>query len=507
MVAPSATASSKSALMPIDSSRKPELAASLATSPKAPADFARRGRSGAHRHQASHVKAGADGLLDQGGTSAGLHPWRRRVTGVSSPGPAPSATGRRRARATACSSLSRPCQSRTCGAKRASLLRWAGPRKCHRGRAGPSSAWPAAPGRSSRRCPPVRPPRRRRRVGAEALGHRHDRHRPGRAAGQPDPVAGTAPSRARPPTRPARSRWSGHRADGPATPRSPGALVPPRPPRPVSPRAAGARCRRSPRAWPRLARRADGHGRRQIQRRAAVGGRPTVRPGRTGDDAGQIVLGERVAAWGRMHGPRTASTVVAPSRRMASTAASTTPASRPRHPACTHADHPFGARQRHRRAVGGEHRQAAPASAVTAASAVLARSPPPGLSTTTTPAPWTWLQPGPRQVDDSARRRRSTWRAGGRRQVTVGPPGATNLGPAGQLPMSAGWRRARLPSLLEEGGDVELVLVPEAEARRRHLRVGVEEADSPAGRTGEPLVARRRFVAIRHSGRNRRRSP
>ena len=111
-MAPSATARSKSALMPMDSSLKPSASASRATSRKhlrTSAPVAGQGPT-AIRPRTSRPAAAEEAT--RAGTCSGLAPWRPGGPAVLTC-TSTAAAGWRRASARACSSLSRPCQSQT----------------------------------------------------------------------------------------------------------------------------------------------------------------------------------------------------------------------------------------------------------------------------------------------------------------------------------------------------------------------------------------------------------
>ncbi len=449
VVAPSATATSKSSLMPIDSSRRPELAGLAASQRKhfrAPLEVAGR----TDRHQPADVEGQLPAVLDQGvdvlGTAPGLAgaPVTLTWTRTSDPGAGVRPPPRRPRR------RSMPCQVRTRGASRLTLFRWTGPRKCHRHRRGTASrlgqqllgvvlADVGKPGGHGSL----------HRVGAEALGDRDDPDRVGIATGLVTTRRRTSCQAATPPSR-----------------RQPPVITPPHHRR-LAPSGPGptARTNGRPSSWcrrrladqgrpggvqrgPHPGRQVEG-GLRRSRSDARTCGPEPGRPCRRGPPPRRC--SSRVDARARA----TASTRVAPSRRMVWTVASTTPARRPRQPAWATPSTPSRAGQGDRGAVGGQDGQGRSGHGGHGRVGRLAARGP-GPLDHDDPGAVHLVEHRPGQVDDGPapaldrRRHPRPGRPGPSRCCALGlPPASSQSAGYGADP---GWS-----SLLEEVGDVELV--------------------------------------------------
>src|SRR5579862_3421646 len=185
-----------------------------------------------------------------------------------------------------------------------------------------------------------------------------------------------------------------------------------------------------------------------------------------------------------MHGPRAASIPVAPSARMAPAAASITPASSPRQPACTSPTTPSGLAMATGAQSAVNTASATPGTPVTRASPAWPCTPP-GAPTTWTEAPWTWRNHA--QAPAWMARRRAS-------------PAAPAPGPTSPSLRPVQWRRA---PLLEERRDVEIIVLPlevgelvvaQAEVtrppRRRRLRL-VPAVEAGGDHRDAHLVAHR----------------
>ena len=233
-----------------------------------------------------------------------------------------------------------------------------------------------------------RPRAARDRVGAEALGDRHDAHR-GRGRRRPpsmrrahlgQPRSATAWRPARRQTTPARRGRPSARARCGVS--APGCTRCTRPCRRGSARVRpGARAARDPGG--------------EVERRRAPGGGPERRSGRA---APRPRRGRRRRTRSSRAGCTDrgrASIAVAPSARMAADRGLDHAAGQAAPPGVGDADPP-SADERDRRAVGGLHRQRRARRGGDRGVGRRRRRCSPGPSTTTTVAPWTWLQPGPR---------------------------------------------------------------------------------------------------------------
>ena len=184
MVAPSSTATSKSSVMPIDSSDSSSAAAWLPQRGEPAAGVAGVGRHG-HEAATSSPAAGRSSTRRRDAAPGGSRPSAAPRPGSPrrAPGrPAPAGRSRRRARR-----RSTDCQHATHGASARTLLRWSRPRKCQRTPTGggpvtaalASSSW----ARFSPRSGTPASTTSWTRAGVDRLGRGDEGHRGGVAPG------------------------------------------------------------------------------------------------------------------------------------------------------------------------------------------------------------------------------------------------------------------------------------------------------------------------------------